>query len=155
RVCSGRVRDPGGFFLSQRGRPVSRYRELASAVVIRGGESKIAENVAKTDIEPMGKGFKPRVQRLAGQRRQADGEGPRKRHGVAGVLRPLPGWAVIFRDSRVSSSSGRAFSAAASFLTRSISSWPSRSAPVRTARWHPRLINVMSEPMCPVERANR
>src|SRR5262249_51215910 len=92
---------------------------------------------------------------IAGQRGQADREGPRKRHDLAGGLPCLPIVVVIFPESRASSSSRRAFSAATSFLTRSISSRSSRSAPVRTARWQPRLTNVISEAMCPVERANR
>ena len=86
RVCSGRVRDPGGFLLSQRDRPVSRYRELTDAVVDWGGESEVAEHVAETGIQPVGEGLKPRVQRLPRQRGQADREGPRKRHDLAGAL---------------------------------------------------------------------
>lgn len=91
RVCSGRVRDPGGFFFSQRDRPVSRYRELTDAVLDWGGESEVAEHVAETGIQPVGEGLKPRVQRLPRQRGQADREGPRKRHD-----RPVPCLACQF-----------------------------------------------------------
>jgi hypothetical protein len=40
--CSRRVRDPGRFVVSQRDRPISRYREFTNAVVIRGGKSEVA-----------------------------------------------------------------------------------------------------------------
>jgi hypothetical protein len=108
RLCSDRVPDPGGFLVSQCNCPVSRYREFTDAVLGRGGESEVAEHIAETDVKPVGEGLKPRVQRLARQGRQADREGPRKRHDVVDALRCLPILVVIFRDSKASSSSSAA-----------------------------------------------
>jgi hypothetical protein len=76
RVCSGRVRDPDGFLMSQRDRPVRGYRVIADAMLDRGSQSKVAEHVTEADIQPVGEGLKPRVQGLARQWGQADRESP-------------------------------------------------------------------------------
>lgn len=60
---------------------------------------------------------------------------------------------MMFLALIAASSSWRAFSAAASFFTLSRRLAVSLSVPVRTARWQPRLINVISDPMWPVLRA--
>lgn len=62
RVRSGRVRDPGGFVLPQCDRPVRGYRDIADAVLERGGEPEVAKYVAEANVEPVGEGLEPGVQ---------------------------------------------------------------------------------------------